>query len=287
MQNMQHIINETNEPETTYTATKPVITHERTVAQLIEQRRRQRAQEQQSELERIERNAADRAERAIMALGDQLKQRMSETTYAGLQNAGLDYHFHRDDDDSELEYAYATFWYNVADWTVAYRNGWHLTGPNGYDVQFTWGWHGDRYDEFDAKLLDALDGYDAWLEQTNRRVETTLPSKRTTPHYTLTQSGFVTNGLLHIGAHVTVWIVTTDSSVYQQTHYIGTVESYDDHWLLLTCDGPSQQQRLIAVHRIDEIVPEPAAPAKAEKKPTPLTARTASEYPKDTEDIPF
>lgn len=258
-----------NEPTTSYDAL-PARVGLTDLSDLIEQRRHQRDEEFIAAADQRESDAKARAEQQMAQLCDVLRERLSEETYAALR---LEYGFARNDDDQEQEHAYADFTYDDEVWTIQYLNGfWSLSGrSNGYNVNFDYGWHGKP---FDSKLLDALDNSSVWLKEREQRQRsanavTSLPTKRTIPHYTFTDggdhSGYPYCGLLHTGAHVTVWVIPTDSGEYIKPHHTGRVESYDDRWLLLTCDGPTQQQRLIPVARIDEIVPE--APYAPETEP--------------------
>lgn len=256
-----------HETKTTYTLT-----------QILAERATERDREQQDRKREADQWAADRATEQIEWLSGCLNDRLSQQTRDALQ---LTYGYHRDDDEHELEYAHARFDHEGACWEIRYFRGWDVIGPDGYRVTFEYGRYGER--PFDAPILDALAGYPTWMGQ-KREQNTRNEGKPTIPHYRYTTGGMAgeaRNGLLHIGAHVTIWMIPTDGSEYQHPHYTGRVDSYDDRWLLLTCDGTSQRQRLIPIARIDEIVPElPYEPAQTQPtQPTqPQPEQTETTY---------
>jgi len=252
---------------TTINETTSDYTSHASLYDLLAQRAQQRDAEERIAAQQRELDADDRAEDAITQLEDVLRERLSAQTYDALQ---LTYGYARNDDDQDLEHAYVNITHDSAVWTLQYINGyWQLTGPNGYTVQIGYNWHGHA---FDSKLLDAIDGYPAWMELKTAQQDAGEPqrTKSALPQYRYTtggESGATSPGLLHINAHVTVWMIPTDGREYPHPHYTGRVDSYDDRWLLLTCDGPAHRQRLIPIARIDEILPEMPYAKTPETKP--------------------
>jgi hypothetical protein len=179
----------------------------------------------------------------------------------------------------------AAFTVNGERWAFDTTNGLYLRGPNGYRTSL-------YSAESDNEILDTFaQAYPAWLakqreteearaayDAEEKQREAAAAEEPEQPiHYTRIEGEIPRTCLLHRGAYVTVWYAPYDPR--EQGAAWGTVEAWDERWLLLTDDKGKQQ--LINWRHVSAIVPR----EKDDEQPAPEPTRYDDDM--TSNNIPF
>lgn len=232
----------------------------RSLAQLLTNRAIDRDAEQTKQQEQADQAQREREQQAI----DRLKNAIHRHTTGELVVAlGFTYEYAADldTDGTARTPARAYFTYEGEQFYITrWGEELHFHGPNSYRVSFGYVGSSHLANFLDAKILDAIAGYPAWLATVRDQASKAKPKPQVL-RYTFIDGGHEEDDSLRalLVAGTRIGLTYDDGAGDERgwTYTSCILEDWSDNWLLITTQDSKRSQRLIPLRRIYHIEPLP------------------------------